>query len=328
MKIVRVVFFCLFLNFFSARAFPNSYASQINNQPDLIYVFVLAIIFILVIIAAVTIRYLEKKKLISEISKQKEEVEELNKKLRDTNKKLYESISTRDKFISIIAHELKSPFNSIIGFSEIIAEEAKELSDEEVIEYANSIRDSSKNTLLLLQNLLDWGRAQTGAIKIDKDPHSLLEVVLENIRLYKLAAERKKIILVNKISNGIIVYADESMVSAIIRNLIGNAIKFTMNGTVTIDAVKSNGYAEISVADTGIGIAPETVDKLLYGDSFYTTRGTENEKGTGLGLTLVREFVEKNEGKFRIVSEVGKGSKFIFTLPLQKEFLDSAGSKN
>ncbi len=318
MKIIKIIFFCLVFIFFQSVVFPNSYQPQNEYTQGNTYLFICAIIFMLGILAAIAIRYLEKKKFISEITKQKNEVDELNKNLSEANKKLYEIISTRDKFVSIIAHELKSPFNSIIGFSEIIAEETKELSDDEIIEYANSIRDSSKNTLLLLQNLLDWGRAQTGAMKIDKAPHSLLEIVLENIRLYKLAAERKKINFVNNVSKDVIVYADESMVSAIVRNLIGNAIKFTMSGTVTIDAVKSNGYAEVSVTDTGIGISEETIRKLLHVDSFYTTRGTENEKGTGLGLTLVKEFVSKNGGKLKVISEVGQGSKFSFTLPLYK----------
>jgi signal transduction histidine kinase len=278
-------------------------------------ILIILLVMIVGVASILFVRYIEKRDLLKKLESKKQEVDQLNQVLNETNKQLSELVFTRDHFFSIIAHDLKSPFNSIIGFSEIIAEEADELSTEEVVEYANSIRDSSKNTLILLQNLLDWSRAQTGKILVEKESFQLLYTVEENFRLHKLAADKKNLELRNNVSKEIFVNADQSMITAVIRNLIGNAIKFTAAGNVIVDASNENGFVKVSVSDTGIGILPEHADKIFRNDSFYTTRGTENERGTGLGLILCKEFVEKNGGGISVESTIGKGSRFVFTIP-------------
>ena len=269
---------------------------------------------------AIYIRFREKSKLINKITEQKKEVDKLNLNLQEKNQQYLELVSTRDRFFSIIAHDLKSPFNSILGFSEIISEEIEELKKEEIVEYAGSIRSSAKSTLLLLQNLLDWSRTQTGKLQIEKSNFRFTEAVEENIRLHKLAAEKKGIELINKVDRDVIVYADSSMISAVVRNLISNAIKFTSAGQVIIDCEIKKEFVEITVSDTGVGIAADNIKRLFKIDTVHSTPGTEFEHGTGLGLILCKEFIEKNGGSIKVVSTVGLGSKFIFTVETAKSY--------
>lgn len=235
---------------------------------------------------------------------------------RVSESKLKDLIATKDKFFSIIAHDLKSPFNGIIGFSSILKEEARNLDTSTIIDYAEMINYSALQTHRLLENLLDWARMQQGKITFNVVPNLLYKIVDEVIRLFREMADRKKIVLINQVSDQLIVKADAEMLKAVLRNLISNAIKFTnAQGKVTVEALNEHLSVHVVVTDNGSGIRPEDIDKLFNVGVAFSTRGTENEKGTGLGLILCKEFVEKHGGKITVESEPGIGSKFSFTLP-------------
>lgn len=225
--------------------------------------------------------------------------------------------ATKDKFFSILAHDLRNPFITILGFSELLLSDFKDLSDEEKIYYIQEMNKSAEVSHSLLHNLLQWSRSQTGKIEFNPQKITLLEIILQNIELLKASARKKQIVLVNQVDSQIHVKADEDMINTIMRNLLTNALKFTnKNGSITISATSKDGKVEISVKDTGVGMDENTRKKLFRLDETLSTTGTDNETGTGLGLVLCKEFVEKHGGQISVVSELGKGSEFIFTLPL------------
>ncbi|MDD2304558.1 MAG: PAS domain S-box protein [Prolixibacteraceae bacterium] len=229
---------------------------------------------------------------------------------------LKELVATKDKFFSIIAHDLKSPFNSILGLSEIIKNDAKHLDIATIEQYAGIIHSTSNNTFRLLENLLDWARIQQSQMPFQ--PISLVLKTLTNEVLEFLIekANSKMIAIINYIPDNLIVMADKNMIRTILRNLISNALKFTSkNGKVEIKAFHSENKVEISIVDNGIGIKPEDIDKIFKIGSSFSKRGTENEKGTGLGLLLCKEFVEVHGGEIWVESEEGKGSSFKFSIP-------------
>lgn len=231
------------------------------------------------------------------------------------SEELQELIATKDKLFSIIAHDLKSPFNSIIGLTELIKNEARHMDLATIEQYAGVIYSTSRNTFRLLENLLDWARLQQSRMPFAPEPVLLKKLVSETIELMIEKANSKMIAIINYIPDGLIVSADEDMLKTVFRNLISNALKFTTaTGKVEIAAVQKTNEVEITVKDTGTGIRKEDIEKLFKVDSNYTQRGTENEKGTGLGLVLCRDFVEKHGGKIWVESQEGKGSVFSFTL--------------
>ena len=237
--------------------------------------------------------------------------------LESSELKLKELNATKDKFFSIIAHDLKSPFNGIIGFSSILKEEARNLDTSTIIDYAEMINYSAHQTHRLLENLLSWARMQQGRMSFNPIPNLLHSIVNEVISLSKEGADRKKITLVSEVPLQLIVKADTEMLKTILRNLISNALKFTRtNGKVTVVAELCESAVLVVVEDNGEGIRAEDMTKLFNVGIAFSTRGTENEKGTGLGLILCKEFVEKHKGVLSAESQPGRGSKFKFTLPL------------
>jgi signal transduction histidine kinase len=235
--------------------------------------------------------------------------------LQNSEAELRELNATKDKFFSIIAHDLKSPFNSILGFSEMLKDEARDLDIDSIVEYAGIINSSVLHTFGLLENLLDWARMQQGRIPFEPQKILLNSIVNAEFEGLKNSADQKNIELNNYINQNLIITADENMISTVLRNLVSNAIKFAPNGgVVKVEASVEDDNVKISVSDTGIGIKPETIRKLFKIETSFTTRGTENEKGTGLGLLLCKEFIEKHGGKVWVESAVGKGSCFNFTL--------------
>jgi len=238
------------------------------------------------------------------------------------NEELLKLNAEKDKFFSIIAHDLKSPFNAILGFSEMLKDEARDLDIGSIIQYAGIINSASQNAFDLLENLLDWARMQQG--KIPYEPVTLLlnTIIHSEFEVLKINADQKNISLVDGIHENIILTADENMLRTIIRNLVSNAIKFTPKGGQVKIEVEGKVEVEgrqvvISVSDTGIGMKPETIEKLFKIETSFTTRGTENEKGTGLGLLLCKEFVEKHGGRIWVESEQGKGSVFYLQLKIK-----------
>lgn len=244
------------------------------------------------------------------------------KEIEDTilslNDKLKSLNASKDKFFSIIAHDLKSPLSGLLGFTEILVEEFDDLPDEEKREFIGHSYEASKNLMALLENLLEWSRIQIGSAAFNPTKLELEPIVDEVFSLFAQNAKTKNIKLDKMLEPDTAVTADKNMLKTIIRNLISNGIKFTTEGgTVSLAAEAHADSTQIAVKDSGIGIKSENLDNLFRVDGGFTTPGTNKERGTGLGLALCKELVEKNHGKIRVESEPGKGTKFIFTLPKQ-----------
>jgi PAS domain S-box-containing protein len=240
-----------------------------------------------------------------------EEISRYTEELRQLN-------MTKDKFFSIIAHDLRNPFITILGFSELLLSDFQELTEEEKIYYIEEMQNSANLSHNLLQNLLQWSRSQTGRIDFSPRIINIHDLVNQNFELLKQTAAKKEISLVNEVDKIINIEADEDMTDTIFRNLITNAIKFTPEGgSIKIDATQQGSMALINVSDTGVGMDEETKSKLFRLDVNHSSLGTSQEKGTGLGLILCKEFVEKHNGKIWIESSKGEGTTFTFTLPIK-----------
>ena len=277
-----------------------------------LFVLTAAVVFIIIYRS----RYQQNQKLNIQLSLKNKEIDNQRSKMQKLNAELQEANSTKDKFFSIVAHDLRSPFNSLIVLTGLLIEEYDQLTEEERKEFLGQIKDSAENTFSLLQNLLDWSRSQTGKKELDKEALDLESIVSKIIRLLKTNAENKKIDISCNIPKSITAYGDKNMISTVLLNLISNAIKFTSeNGKVTVSMVNEKNSVEVMISDTGVGIPETHIDKLFLINHKIQTKGTANEKGTGLGLILCKEFVEKNGGKIWVNSEVGNGSQFHFTLP-------------
>jgi len=264
-----------------------------------------AIVFIIFVFFRSRVSQLNKQKILLEetVALKTAELKELN--------------ASKDKFFSIIAHDLKNPFNTLIGFSEMMKESVKLNDSSTFYEYAVMINTSAVQTFRLLENLLEWASSQRGKLEFVPIPVNLYELVKEEFSMAEEMALGKDIKLNNNVDESIMIKADKNMSRTILRNLISNAIKFSnRNGQVDINASITNSMAVISVSDNGIGISEDTLSKLFRLDANISTHGTDNEKGTGLGLFLCKEFVEKHGGKIWVESKQGRGSTFNFELPL------------
>lgn len=238
-------------------------------------------------------------------------------KIKKYNEQLEMLNDSKDKFFSIVAHDLISPFSAVLGYSEILNEESKTMEREQVIQFSRDIHSISKKAFNLLNELLDWSRIQTGRMPYEPEMISIQPIVEDLFALYEQSARKKSIKLVNRVDVSHKSFADYKMVSTTLRNLLSNAVKFTgQDGRIEIGSTVKNGFLEVYVEDTGIGINDDDVIKIFKIDVHHTQIGTNKEKGTGLGLILCQEFVKKNRGQIRVESELGKGSKFIFTLPV------------
>ncbi len=233
---------------------------------------------------------------------------------------LEELNANKDKFFSIISHDLRSPFQGLLGLSNILVEEFDNLSVDEIKLFASNIHNSTKNLFNLLENLLQWSRIQTGKIDLKPVKADLHEEILYNINLLSGNATKKNIKLINEIDDTLLVYTDLNILNSTLQNLITNAIKFTHpGGEIRISAKEIDDNVDVTVRDTGIGISEEDMNKLFRIDTQHTTMGTDRESGTGLGLTICKELLEKQGGKIWVKSEVGKGSSFTFTIQTHKE---------
>ncbi|MGQ1784349.1 tetratricopeptide repeat-containing sensor histidine kinase [Saccharicrinis sp. GN24d3] len=291
------------------------------------------IILAIVLALAVLHNLLQKRKANLILAKQKKRIEEVNKKLtiqkeeiQAVAQELEKANKTKDKFFSIIAHDLKSPFGGILGFTELLLENHAMYKDEERETYIQYINDCSLKTYKLLENLLTWAQSQTGIIKFSPEKINIKTLINEIITLLKETAENKEIKLGLKSEKEILVIADKNMIYTIILNLVSNAIKFTPKGgdiiikSHVITNKNKQQLAQISVEDTGIGISPKIQPQLFDINENTSTKGTENETGTGLGLILCKEFIEKHNGNIWAESKTDIGSKFLFTIPLSKKY--------
>jgi len=247
---------------------------------------------------------------ITERIKTRKILEESETKLRQLN-------ADKDLFISILSHDLRSPFNNLLGLSEILTEDIRKLAIGEIEDIAISINKTARNTYILLEDILLWARTHQGKIPFKPQQLSLTEVCDDTLKTLIPNAKAKNITINYSTADHINVFADIDMLKIVLRNLVSNAIKFTNNGgVININAEQSHSNITISVSDNGIGIPSDNIANLFDIGQFLTTKGTADEKGTGLGLLLCKEFVEKHGGKIWVESEVGKGSDFKFTLPI------------
>jgi len=248
-----------------------------------------------------------------EITKQKK----IKKKLIKSKAAVEKINKTKDKFFEIISHDLKSPFNSIIGFSDLLNTEYDTFDDLQRKEFIKKINTSSLDTFKLLENILTWARTQTDGIIINKKNLNIKKLVDKSISSYLSNADSKNISIINNVQPELIISIDENTALTFIRNIVNNAIKFTnKGGSVTIASHVNKDSIKLHITDTGVGMSPEVVDTLFQIDKNMSTKGTNNEKGTGLGLLLCKEFIERNGGSISVKSEKNKGSEFIISLPL------------
>ncbi|MCD4789493.1 MAG: tetratricopeptide repeat-containing sensor histidine kinase [Bacteroidales bacterium] len=290
--------------------------AQIKNQ-QLIIGFVIFILIGSFILASIFhSRYQQNQKLNIQLSLKNKEIEHQQENVLNLNAELKEANAAKDKFFSILAHDLKNPFSSLIALSNMLIEEYNIFSEEERKQFIMQIKDSSENTFSLLQNLLEWASAQTGKTKLVREKMDMYKISEETIALLKPAAKNKNISIYSNIPGNTFAYADKNMISTVLLNLVSNAVKFTPhNGKVEINSIVENQDIKIQVSDNGVGISPENIKKLFLLGQKIQTKGTDKETGTGLGLVLCKEFVEKNDGNIWVESKEGEGSRFYFSLP-------------
>ncbi|MBI9035649.1 MAG: tetratricopeptide repeat protein [Bacteroidales bacterium] len=256
--------------------------------------------------------------IISDNTRQKEtEIE-----LRESREQLESLNATKDKFFSIIAHDLKNPFNSILGFANLLNENYDEFDKEEHLVFIHNIINASDGAYKLLQNLLEWSRSQTGGIEVKAETFDLSEIVNTNLSLLSPLAHNKKIHLNSEVVYGTHVYADKNMINTVVRNLIQNAIKFSYpESEIVLKADMGQEYVYFSVVDHGVGISEAKLGQLFQIGAKVQAKGTANELGTGLGLILCKEFIEQNRGEIKIESILGQGSTFTISIPMDKLML-------
>ena len=236
--------------------------------------------------------------------------------LKENEKKLNQLNIDKNRFISILSHDLKSPFNNILGLSEILTEDSRKLDAAEIEDIANEINKSARSTYNLLEDILLWARTQQGKIPFKPQILNFRDICKNILETLIPNADAKNIAINCSAEDHINVFADIDMLKTVLRNLMSNAIKFTNNGgAINMRAEQTDSDVTISVSDNGIGITPDDLTKFFDISEVITTKGTAGETGTGLGLLLCKEFVEKHGGKIWVESEVGKGSDFKFTLP-------------
>ncbi len=235
------------------------------------------------------------------------------------NEDLIATNATKDKLFSIIAHDLRNPFNIIMGYSKMLVDNFQAINDEKKIEFIKRLHEVTKQTSRLLENLLQWSQLRTGSNKFTPIETNLQLLIEDAVNVISEFAQQKQIKVINKVNTQTHVWADQNMVATVLRNLLSNAVKFTKKGdSITIQTEENDDYIKVCVIDTGVGIKEENLSKLFKIDTTFTTKGTERESGTGIGLVLCKEFVEKNGGEIQVESEEGKGSRFYFTIPVKK----------
>jgi PAS domain S-box-containing protein len=238
-------------------------------------------------------------------------------RLKEYSIELEDSNKNKDKFFSIIAHDLRNPFTSIYGFSSVLSEEFDTLTKEEIREYISYIYTGTKNIYDLIENLLTWSRIQTGRALVQPVKLDIFSEVQDAINIFNVFSKNKRIKLINAVEKNIYALGDDNMVDSILQNLISNALKFTKTtGFVKITSKVLDKFVEISISDNGIGMSKDEIENLFQLGKQKSKTGTSEEKGTGLGLILCKEMITRLNGQLKVESEVNKGSTFSFTLPV------------
>jgi signal transduction histidine kinase len=314
-RLYWIIFFIISLVTFAYFEFIYGAINTQNNLPDsLKHYLPISVIFTCVVAISIVLIFFQIGTERNEIQL-KDKSKELQEKIEELTEKrneLQRLNVSKNKFFSIVAHDLKAPFNTIIGFSELLLHQWTKLNDNEKHEYTKMIFDSSESAYGLLDNLLAWSKMQTDGIEQKSEDINLFQMINDIINVFKNSALQKNIQILNMIPDSQTVYADFYMISTVFRNFISNAIKFTpQNGTITIDSIlDENSYLNISISDTGIGMNQKQMETIFNLEKNISTVGTANEMGTGLGLPLCKDFIEKNKGKISVKSKKGEGSTF------------------
>lgn len=259
----------------------------------------------------------KQKTLILQLEYELELIKQAEEEIKKKNEALSKSNSEKDKFFSIIAHDLRSPLHGLLGLTEMMANSTEVFPEQEMLEQSNHLYSSVSNLNKLIENLFDWAQMQRGVMEFNPKEFAVESVVQRSIDALHQSAVQKCIEIKNEIEERVNIFADEKMIETVLRNLLSNAVKFTKRGgQVIIKTKKQNdGYIEISVCDNGVGMPGLKIKKLFKVEEKVGSKGTEGELSTGLGLLLCKEFVEKNGGKIWVESELEKGSIFTFSLP-------------
>ena len=259
--------------------------------------------------------HIDEEKIIVAVARDISERKKNQKQLAAYAQELKELNSSKDKFLSIISHDLRGPFLGIKGYTQLLIEDYDVMGKDEIMDYLNIINESTRDLYTLVDNLLKWSRLELGKIPYDPIVFNLSDEIEPIVKLMAGIAAKKEISLKNSIQNGTLPYADKLMLISVVQNLLSNAIKFTRSGgEVILNSYQENGWVVIEVKDNGIGIQPEVIDKLFSLDKDYASKGTAGEKGTGFGLLIAREMVAKMGGEIWAESEPGKGSVFSFRI--------------
>lgn len=288
--------------------------NELAQKNSFIILIVVILIFLLITTIILFKSYSIKKKNNTQLNIINEEINKSREELKDLN-------STKDKFFSIVAHDMKNPLSSFKLIADLISNNLKDFNEDELRYYINEMLNSAINLNSLLDNLLTWSRSQRGLITNNPENQNIQYIVKNTMDILKLQAGNKKISLVNNVDSKLECYIDSNMISTVIRNLISNSIKFTKeNGTITVNAeiTEDNNMATISIEDNGVGMSEDKIKKLFSISENVSTPGTNKEKGTGLGLILCKEFVGLNNGKIWAESQIDVGSKFKISLPIAK----------
>ncbi|TAG00170.1 MAG: HAMP domain-containing protein [Cytophagia bacterium] len=252
----------------------------------------------------------------TKLENQNNELNQINQRLKESEQHLTKLNEVRDTFFSIISHDLRAPLNTLNGFLGILQIQADAFSPEELKNFAIDMQKAIDRLHNLLENLLQWSLSQTGDIEFKPQKIKLKESVQNNIGLYLLTAKNKEINLISEVEDNVWIYADNNMTDFILRNLISNAIKFSnKNGSIEVKSLSKNGYAQITIEDHGVGMSKEHLEKVFEPEEHISTAGTLSEKGTGFGLLLCKNFVEKNGGRIEVESQVNVGTKIHVFLP-------------
>ena len=288
-----------------------------QNERKFIYFLIGAILLFGFFVVLLILQQTAKKNAYNLLEYKNHQINKMNDEIQIQRDDLKQLNKTKDTFFSIIAHDLRSPFNSIEGFTDLVIENNYEYDDEKRLKFLKIIKGSTSKASSLLNNLLIWANSQSGNIEFNPQKVDLIQEVSNVISLLEIQAINKDIKILNNVARNLFVNADKNMLATILRNLISNAIKFTdLKGEIKISSSITSNFVEISVKDNGVGISQLDIDNLFSIEVKNSNVGTANEQGSGLGLILCKDFVEKHGGKLWVESSINEGSEFKFTMPM------------
>lgn len=289
---------------------------QLQKQKRIRKFTIISVILLSIIALISVVLFTYNKRMSTILTGKRKMLEKAHQDLLQSEEDLKKINDTKNKIFSILAHDLINPFNALLGFASLLNEESQYLNKSEIKQYSGIIHKTASNLHQLLENLLEWSRSQTGQIITDKKFIDLNIIVKEVLDLVIINAEAKSILINTTLSDNCVAYIDKNLIASALRNIVQNAIKFSSEkNEINIQTYTSDGKVIVEVADKGIGISLEDQRKLFRTDTHFSTRGTSNEQGTGLGLIIANDFVELNDGKLEMKSKVGKGSIFTISIP-------------